>query len=70
MSKVEQICTEIGRTRVSRVVGVSRAMVSNAVADGFFPASWFDLLEKECRLLGVECPRSAFRFRQPESAGD
>lgn len=59
---VAAICEAVGRRRISVEIGVKATAVSNAVSNGKFPAHWFDVIERLCGEVGVECPRSLFSF--------
>jgi hypothetical protein len=64
MMTVSEICAALGRKEMERFLGVSKAAVSNAVGNGEFPASWYDVIEVECAKRGIACDRSLFAFRQ------
>lgn len=59
---VAAICEAVGRRRISAEIGVKATAVSNAVSNEKFPAHWFDVIERLCGEVGVECPRSLFTF--------
>jgi len=63
MSNVSQICEVIGRSVLAGRLGVGRQAVSNAVADGQFPACWYIIVKKECEQRRLDCPRELFRFK-------
>jgi hypothetical protein len=49
---------------------VGDSSIRAARAAGQFPASWFDMLEVECRAKGIECPRELFAFKRPNAPQD
>lgn len=63
MSNVTQICEVIGRSVLARRLGVGRQAISNAVADGQFPACWYIIVKKECDQCQLDCPRELFRLK-------
>lgn len=65
MVTVEHICDAVGRAEMARVLGVRKQAISNAVADGRFPAKWFSVVRDMCVHRGVECPEGLFNFAQP-----
>lgn len=67
-STVHHIVQTLGRENIESRLGVSKYSLFAAKRDRLFPAAWFDVLDEMCRERGIECPRSAFRFRSSESA--
>jgi len=59
---VAEICDVVGRRRIAAAVGVRITSVSNAVAEGRFPARWFDVIERLTAEAGLRCPRHLFTF--------
>jgi hypothetical protein len=68
MATVEQVCDAVGRAELARLLGVRKQAVSNAVADGRFPAKWFSVVRDLCASRGIDCPESLFSFAQPVAA--
>jgi hypothetical protein len=64
MQTVEKISDEIGRKRLAALIGVGRSAVTNAIKDGVFPASWFVVVSRECEAAKIDCPLSAFNFKE------
>lgn len=67
MNTVQSICDEVGRDVIAASVGVSKQSVSNAIAEGLFPASWFVAIKSHCQLRGVECNMALFKFKRNEA---
>lgn len=61
------ICDRIGRKLVADRIGVSKKAVSNAVAEGVFPARWYRELRAVCSEQGIECPEDLFNFARAPS---
>lgn len=60
---------KIGHQRINELFGLrSRGAISNHIARGRFPASWWDVMEQECRARGIDCPKEAFAFVRPDTA--
>lgn len=68
MSRVSEICSKVGRGRIADALGVSKAAVSNAVADNKFPASWYPGVRDLCAEAKVNCPEGLFNWKSPASA--
>lgn len=64
MMTVSEICKAIGRKEMERALDVSKAAISNAVSNGAFPPSWFDVIEAECAKRGISCDRNLFAFKR------
>ncbi|MBU3262090.1 hypothetical protein KPG71_18875 [Roseovarius sp. PS-C2] len=70
MMTVSDICTAIGRKEIERALDVSKAAISNAVANGKFPPGWFDVIEAECARRGIPCDRNLFAFKRASEASE
>ena len=74
MSKVSDICDVLGRKEIGQRLGVRKAAIANAVADGRFPSRWYKVISRMCEDSGIDCPLNAFNFadenapRQKEDA--
>jgi len=68
MTSVSDICEAVGRKKIERSLGVSRAAISNAVSEGKFPPGWYGVMRKLCKQARVECPMDLFKFRAPADA--
>lgn len=44
-------------------LGVSFHMIRYARSSGVFPASWYDEIDAMCLSVGIDCPRSAFNWK-------
>ncbi len=64
MMTVSDICDAIGRKELMIRLDVSKSAVSNSVADGVFPSSWYGVIKTMCADRGLECPQSLFNFRK------
>ncbi len=64
MITVHEICLALGRREMEAALGVSKASISNAVSNGVFPASWYDVIESECKKHDLPCDRSLFNFKK------
>jgi len=58
-----ELAAALGRDNMSRVLGVGKTAVSNAVVRGGFPATWYFRMEKLCAERGIACPPSLFGMR-------
>ena len=54
----------IGRREIAEAVGVGPTAVSNAVVRGWFPATWFLILQGLAEKHGVDCPPQIFKMKQ------
>lgn len=61
-TSTQLICDALGRKRMAERLGVGLPAISNAAADGQFPAKWFAVLRDMCAEAGVECPEALFKF--------
>jgi len=69
MKNASDIVSALSAKKIATAVGVRHeSAVYNAASDGRFPASWFDAVEKECVKVGIECPRTLFRFKRHTSS--
>lgn len=59
---VERICDAIGRRQIADAIGVRLTSVSNAVADGRFPARWYYVLNQLASDAGLQVPHHLFSF--------
>jgi len=66
MSTVQDICNEIGREVLASAIGVSRQSISNAISDAAFPASWYEIIKRECDDRGLVCDLVLFKFKRHE----
>ena len=64
MVSVSEICDALGRKHIEAELGVTKAAISNAVAEGVFPAAWYGVIFDMCATRGVECQRELFSFRR------
>lgn len=64
MSKVQEICSAIGRDQLAKALGVSRQSISNAISSAAFTASWYAIIKSECDQRNIDCDLTLFNFRQ------
>lgn len=64
MTKVQEICSAIGRDELAKALGVSRQSISNAISAAAFTASWYAIIKKECDRRGIDCDLTLFNFKQ------
>ncbi len=67
MMTVRQVIYNLGRAETTAELGVSTAAVTNAIANGKFPAQWFDVMDKRASRLQVKLPREHFSWRRAEA---
>lgn len=67
MDDVSSICRTIGRKEMEARLGVSKAAIANAVAQGRFPARWYIVVREMCAESGIVCPDAAFSFAKPNT---
>lgn len=60
------LCDALGRKDLARHLGLGVTSVSNAVAAGVFPASWYLVVRFLCDCSGIECPNYLFKFLSPQ----
>lgn len=59
---VSYICTALGRKVIAEKIGVGITAVSNASAQGVFPARWYVAIKSLCADAGIDCPDHLFSF--------
>jgi hypothetical protein len=59
---VADICDAIGRKVIASRLGVGKTAVSNAVAEGVFPARWYREINMLCLEHDVPCCDEIFNF--------
>ena len=70
MMNVSQIADVIGRKEIADTVSVGPTAVSNAIARGAFPASWYLSIKVLCEARGVNCETAWFAMVRPSSQKD
>lgn len=65
MSRTEHIADVLGRKAMAERLGVGATAVSNAVVRGWFPPSWYFVIDKMCEGVGIECYPEMFRMKSP-----
>lgn len=63
---ITDIIAAIGADTIQARCDVGEFSIRAAKRDGKFPASWFDAIESECSVRGIECPRELFAFKRPQ----
>lgn len=61
---VHHITDTLGGDVICTALGVSSHMVRHARTTGQFPSSWYDPIFEMCNVVGIPCPRSAFKWKQ------
>ena len=66
---VKGVVDTIGRPRLVGDLGLKNAKaISTAVANGLFPSSWYDVIDKICRNeLNFDVPRKLFNWKSSKS---
>lgn len=57
-----EVCDALGRRDIALRVRRGVTAVSNAAADGKFPASWYLAIRAMCVSAGLPCPEQLFKF--------
>ncbi|TNJ48095.1 hypothetical protein FGE21_02195 [Phaeobacter sp. B1627] len=70
MMNVTQIADLIGRKEIADMICVGPTAVSNAIARGAFPASWYLGIRTLCDARNVECRTAWFAMVQPSTRKD
>ena len=65
MSNVSQIADIIGRKVIAETLQVGSTAVSNAIARGAFPASWYLSIQILCEERGLDFEPSWFSMIRP-----
>jgi len=68
MNNAHDIASAVGQAELARRIGVGVTAVNNAVSRGYFPATWFKVVEATMLEMGLgDCPVSAFNFKSPST---
>ena len=70
MTDVRKIISGIGRSRLADALGCGPTAVLNAASRGFFPASWYPIVQRLATEQGVIVPDNLFNWRKPLDASD
>lgn len=57
----KQLLDALGRTNVSKRVGVGLTAIGNAAQRGTIPASWYEACREMADDAGIECPPWLFK---------
>jgi len=69
MTSAEDVIEVLGRKQIREFLGVGNTAISNALCrEGKFPASWYGPIRQLCDEAGVDCPLSAFNWKQAKGA--
>lgn len=68
MTTASQLADALGRKTIADALDVGLTAVSNAVVRGWFPSSWFLVIEALAKDAGVACPPELFKMRIHASA--
>jgi len=60
MIRSKDFARAVGRKNMAETLNVGVAAISNAVARGKFPASWFSVCKELAERQGIDCPPSLF----------
>lgn len=63
MLDTKTVADALGRRQIADRLGVGETAVSNAVVRGWFPATWFFVLQDMCREEGLDCPPWLFKMK-------
>ena len=67
MENTKHIADQLGQAKIALALGIGVTAVNNAIARGYFPATWYPIIRDMCRDGGVECSMDAFNFKSPSS---
>lgn len=71
MMTPHDLVTALGRSELTRLLGVGPTAISNAVVRGRFPAAWYVALADLAARQGLACPPALFHMRAlPEALPD
>lgn len=65
MMEIGKLCDALGRKELQARLGVKRAAIANAVAEGKLPPRWYRVVSDLCAERGVECQDEYFNFVEP-----
>ncbi|WP_028957976.1 hypothetical protein [Sulfitobacter sp. 20_GPM-1509m] len=68
MSEILFICDALGRKEMGHRLGVSKAAIANAVADGRFPSRWYKVISNMSADAKIDCPMKLFNFAEESVA--
>ena len=63
MTTASQLADALGRKTIADALDVGLTAVSNAVVRGWFPSSWFLVMESLAKEAGIPCPPELFKMR-------
>ncbi len=67
MFSAHEIADRLGRAHIARRLGIHRKNITVALGDlGRFRPAWFPTIRDMCAEKGIDCPESAFNFREAE----
>ena len=70
MTDAQHIAHEIGQRQLAERLGVGLTAVNNAITrDQGFPPAWYPVVKAACEEIGIDCPMTAFRWREPAQTG-
>lgn len=69
MENSKALIKAIGAANIKAALGVKDGSIVKARREGI-PALWFDVMDQMCADMGIECPRSAFNFKNPVRPGN
>lgn len=70
MENAREIIYGLGRAEITKRLKVSKAAITNAIAAGVLPSTWFGVVEIMCEEQGITVPsRELFSF-VPDSKAD
>lgn len=63
MTTASELADAIGRKKMADTLHVGVTAISNAVVRGWFPSSWFLVVQGLAAEAGAECPPCLFKMR-------
>lgn len=68
MDTVQTLIDAVGRDALAARLNVTQSAVSNALARGKMPASWYRTVKEMTDAAGAECPLVLFNWKSPVAA--
>ncbi len=64
MPTAASLVDAIGRGQIRKRVGVTSQAITNNLAEGTFPANWYEGMKELAGEAGQQCPMGLFRMRR------
>ena len=68
MENSKALIKTIGAPNIKAALGVTDGSIRKARREGI-PALWFAVMDQMCADMGIDCPKSAFNFKNPVQPG-